>query len=119
MPSARRVPNSGLWLAVKPNWQLVAQAHLTACLCPRVLRRARDGVATLQDCLLPVPTADIVLLGMTAEPFHLRWRFLFDSLSADQRTWPEMQGHCFRTLIVNHSRVIDFYHSACAPYALE
>jgi len=52
----------------------------------------------VKTCLLP-ETTDIMLVS-PPEAMRFPWRFLFDYLTLEHRTPQEVNGRCFRTLIV-------------------
>ena len=59
---------------------------------------ARRRDPAVKTCLLP-ETTDIMLVS-PPEAMRFPWRFLFDYLSLEHRTPQEVNGRCFRTLIV-------------------
>ena len=65
-----------------------------------------------RDCLLTERGAEVLLLPSSPEAFSFPWRFLFDMLSNEH--WPRdyASGHCFRTLIVGVSTVLEFRYPA-------
>ncbi len=71
-------------------------------------RHDEGGAPDEGDCLLTERGAEVLLLPSSTEPFSYPWRFLFDSLSSEH--WPRdhAAGHCYRTLVVGVSSVLDF-----------
>lgn len=59
---------------------------------------ARRRDPAVKTCLLP-ETTDIMLVS-PPEAMRFPWRFLFDYLTLEHRTPQEVNGRCFRTLIV-------------------
>ena len=70
----------------------------SVCRGFRALEAARRRDPAVETCLLP-ETTDVMLVSMPGA-MRFPWRFLFDLLSLEHRTPQEVNGHCFRTLVV-------------------
>ena len=79
----------------------------------RVLDAARRRDPAVDTCLLP-ETNDVMLVS-DPEPMRFPWRFLFDLLSLEHRSPAEIDGHCFKTLVVGASLLpIDVARTCCS-----
>ena len=70
----------------------------------------------METCLLP-ETNDVMLVS-APEPMRFPWRFLFDSVSHEHRTPAEVEGLCFKTLVLGAqptTRPVPAVSRCCCP----
>ena len=113
---------SAIWhFTVHINWLIGMQTIIpyldneilnTVQFCHRLLEgtSAKTSEQSAEQCAMSGTSEEVALIAMRPHVYHQSWSFMLKDISTDQSILSDMEGVCFRTLIIGGSDIANMYH---------